>query len=191
MEEYFKYVIDYAPKLIPAFAAMWAILKYGKKAYVSIVEYLSAPTKISYIESQLKTNGGSSIKDAIARIEQRQIAAEQRSLYIIDADGISGAFETGADGKWIRGSMGLSRLLSRSFEEIADNNWIQIVAEEEREEVLKSWESAIEHKTIFNKKFTIIIREKPHKVNCAAFPMVLKKDLIGYFGIIKLIQDHP
>ena len=57
------------------FAAVYAIYRTVK---IAILKILSISNKINNISEQLTSNGGSSLVDAIARIETRQVRNEQR-----------------------------------------------------------------------------------------------------------------
>lgn len=137
------------------------------------------------IKYQLVPNGGGSLRDAIDRIEARQIIHEQRHK-LIHMDSPFAIFETDADGNSIHVNRTYCRWTGRSAEELQGNGWFNVLAPESRSAVFNEWASAMEQSREFSMEYSIIaIAGAKILVRCNAFPMFDSKcRLSGWMGII-------
>ena len=127
---------------------IWSrIIKPMFISYQYVNEMLS---KLDTITKELQHNGGTSLKDAIYRIESRQMRAEGRARALLN-DSDAGIWESDSNGNCIDWNRTLQGFLGRSPEGM---NWLASVVEEQREEVLQDWEEAVRTKREFYKDIT-------------------------------------
>ena len=162
--------------------------KYLKQIVGFFKDLFLIPGRVKFMLSELSHNGGSSIKDALQRIEGRQISNELKLIYVVDAIDQSGSFETDPQGRCIKVSIGYCHLIGRNEEESLGTGWQNFLYEEDREKVSNEWQEAIENKRHFVSTYRMISGEEVLKVFCRAYPLLnAKKEITGYFGIIKKI----
>ncbi len=109
------------------------------------------------MEKELKTNGGNSIKDAIIdmretcnRIENRQRVITQRTKAALHYSNVA-LFETDEDGRLVWSNSGLSQMVNGTTNSIEGYDWINLIKEDEREEVMDEFRSYIEMNRRFSK----------------------------------------
>lgn len=153
---------------------------------------------IERIDSELKTNGGSSLRDAVNRSEKvlsdlsqktdvlhteiLSINARQWALVATQRDPV---FETDRDGSVLRVNAVFSNLVERDLESIKGNGWENFIDPDQRDRVIREWETAIEKLRAFEYDFTVIghITNTRYNVKCIANPYYDHEgDIIGYIG---------
>lgn len=181
--EQFAKIVGSIGVIVAATAAAW------KKGVKPVWNFASNVANIfeglDAIKHQLVPNGGGSIRDAIDRIEARQIIHEQRHK-MLHMDSPFAIFETDAEGNSIHVNRTYCRWTGRSAEELQGNGWFNILAPESRSAVFKEWETSTDQIREFSMEYTIIaIAGARIPVRCNAFPMFdSKQRLSGWMGII-------
>lgn len=104
---------------------------------------------------ELTPNGGSSIKDAIGRIETRQLI-EVQVRKALNNDAIYGIWESDAEGKCTYTSRTYQRLVGRSYEDLEGWGWVSAIHADDRKRVSEGWKLALEQKREFNDEFRIL-----------------------------------
>lgn len=133
---------------------------------------------IGVLLSEMKPNGGSSLKDQINRIENRQLYLDGRSKAMLNED-FNGVFETDEDGRcnWV--NRRFIRMTGRSFEELRGHGWHNIIHPEDRERVEKEWDSAIAENRAFMVSYRmihpdrdpVIVRTTGHRIQAADYSL--------------------
>lgn len=149
------------------------------------------------MSEQFSTNGGSSMRDAINRIEARQIIQEQRQK-LLAMDAPFAILETNSEGNFIDVNRTFCRWVGRSTEELLGKGWINSLSPAWRELVFDEWESSISQQREFSMKFRIVdIDGDTIPVFSTAFPLYdSKKILVGWVGMMyktdhKEVPDDP
>ena len=83
--------------------------------------------QMEFVVTELKPNGGASIRDCLNRIELRQLLSDQRQ-WAVFADMAMGVFETNAAGGFIRVNRKYLRITGRSLEEVKGSGWVNTIA---------------------------------------------------------------
>ena len=123
--------------------AMFVWKKLIVPAQKFIEDHDDVKESIETIKNEVVTNGGSSIKDAIGRIEARQQVLDQRSkasLHYHD----EALFETDEHGNLIWSNSKFKDFSENSFKYGAGYDWITIIDEPNREDFLKEFASCLE-----------------------------------------------
>lgn len=104
---------------------------------------------VAEIKKELTTNGGSSLKDAIIsmgkscdRIEERQKVIIQRTKAALHYSGAA-LFETDEDGRMIWSNANFFKYLPAGGAHLEGFDWLNIIHEDEREDVLKEFISCL------------------------------------------------
>jgi PAS domain-containing protein len=113
--------------------------------------------QVEEIRKELVTNGGSSLRDAVNRIEQASTVNAQM-IKIMHAHGY---FRTDSDGYVIECSNSLCKTFRRRESELMGNSWISWIAEADREEISREWHRSIRERRDFDETFRIRMDEGP------------------------------
>ncbi len=144
---------------------------------------------IESIEKEFKPNGGSSIRDAINRIELRQLMQEQVQ-HALDQDALKGIWEADSKGKCIRVNRTYQHLTGLSNEACMGFGWINAVHKDDREDLLKEWEQAVTQQREFYSEHRVVRAGKSVKVILKAYPLKSGEVLHGYAGVIAEEGEH-
>lgn len=178
--------------LVAAAASVTAGIALWKSVLFPTLKYATTLAKVlanlEDIKQQLKPNGGSSLRDAIDRIETRIILAEQRAKFIC-MDGPIAVFETDGAGNFIHTNRTLTRWTGRAPDDFLGAGWVNAVIKTDRSRVFTEWHSAVTQKREFDETFCIApVTGASFEVNCSAFPMVdAKEGVTGWIGIISRV----
>jgi len=140
------------------------------------------------IKKQLIPNGGSSMRDAIDRIEARLIIAEQRHK-LLTMDSPFAVFETSASGDCVHVNRTYCRWTGMANEELEGKGWVNAISRDCRASVFQEWLLAVEQVREFSMDYHLVGQDGSQiKVRCNAFPMFdAKFKLSGWMGIISKI----
>jgi hypothetical protein len=155
-----------------------------KAQFAAVLLLPQLAESVQSIRQELTTNGGSSVKDAIKRIEERQLISSQ----IIPAIFHEGSFHADQYGRWFDISSSLCKSLRRSEHELRGNSWVSWIEDEEREEIFHEWNQAISDGRDFDECFSFRTdTNEVIKVHVRAYKLLNANNaLTGYFGVFKL-----
>ena len=140
--------------------------------------------QVSLVVSELRPNGGASIRDSLNRIELRQVLQEQRQKAIL-SDMSVGVFETNTEGEFVWVNRKYLRMTGRAPDEVKGSGWINTIAHRDRERVVVAWNKAIEEEREFEEVFTMITPEDDRcKVQVRTYKMSEDNAPIGYLGML-------
>ena len=144
--------------------------------------------KIQIIAGEFRPNGGSTLRDAINRIETKVSIQQQTTTAIIKSFPI-GTWISDEKGKCIDVNKNLCRIMARTETEIKGDNWANWVLE--KEEVAEEWNRCIISDTNFDHEYTFILPDrKKQKVHGFAQRLKNEKgELIGFLGTLEPIGD--
>lgn len=160
--------------------------------YKGFINMKSSIEVLQKINEQFSPNGGSTLRDAINRIEGRQVIQEQRHK-MLSMDAPFAIFETDALGNYIDVNRTFCRWVGRSLSELVGNGWINSIAPAYQESVTSAWNTALQQQREFTLKYKLIDTEDElMSVFGTAFPLYdSKKVLVGWVGIIYKTDDLP
>lgn len=188
-----KHIIDFAA-LVGALLVLapiwkWIVKTFKKMKQIwSLNEQLSTlDTKLNAIYSQLVTNGGSSLRDSIDRIEKRAVFTEEfvKTIY---KESEKAMFQTNASGDCIWVNKTLLHLVDMESSEVMGQGWVNFISMEDKEDVMNEWNNAIANSRDFDMEYTTTKGDKVHHVARAIRSSDLKA--IGYLGTISPISTQ-
>jgi len=139
--------------------------------------------KIQVIAQEFRPNGGSTLRDAINRIETKVSLQQQTTTAIIKSFPI-GTWISDEKGKCIDVNKNLCRIMSRTEAEIKGDNWANWLLE--KDEVYEEWKRCVENDTNFDLEYTYILPDR-RKQKVHGFAQRLKNEkgeLIGFLGTL-------
>lgn len=148
--------------------------------------------QVDAIAKELRTNGGSSLKDVVMRMNDNvtRILARNRAISQLDPRPI---FETDRDGLCVWVNRSYLRLVGLSMPELIGHGWKNILNVEDYSRVVTDWQSAVLEKREYFTAYQIIDSTGCfHHVTCHALPMFNEDTvLLGYIGFLTKIGNTP
>jgi PAS domain-containing protein len=120
------------------FTVLYAVYRQIKK---SITKVLNIANRVQYISDQLESNGGTSLRDTINRIESRQIQTEQRERAFLQTHP-NMMFELDVNLNLIWANRMFLSTLAVDSESVMQYGWHNIISEKDRERVIEQFDSA-------------------------------------------------
>jgi len=117
---------------------------------------------VQRIEAQLQANGGSTVKDALVRVEQKIDAlthevtlqrSMQRMLADMDDSFVTWVAAPSGDFEFL--SLGITKLTGRQVEALKGANWLNMVHDKDRDRVETKWRDSVAHKRDLEIRFDI------------------------------------
>lgn len=143
-------------------------------------------TKIDTILSELKPNGGSSLKDQLNRLEAHVSISEAQRRLLMDSNP-NGIWTSSVLGKCLWVNETFRKKVDAQPEELYGDNWVNSIHPSDRRQVVDEWESAIKDGRTFNLFYRVINlkTEAPIQVHGIATPAKnFDGSIVGYNGII-------
>ena len=156
-----------------------------KPAFQKINKLVDSYEKIDVIYSQMFTNGGSTLRDVVNRIDNRITLVEKKqTVYMNDTK--EGIFQTNPKGEFTSVNRTMCRFLGKMESDLLGNEWLNSIAQEDRVNVDENWDYAINNQIEFNMTFDVVdCDHKRHAVRCKATPIRSSDGgLIGYIGMV-------
>lgn len=152
--------------------------------------------KILEIHAELKFNGGSSLKDAVFRLEngQKFILSELSDIRESQklALNISGTafWYSDKEGGCTYVSPGLEKIMGRGSSEILGNKWVSWILPEDKERIFDAWTFSVENQTIFDEQYTYKRSDGMYqKVWGLAFHKLVDNEHSGTLGKLEAIGE--
>lgn len=174
-------------KLLAPFGVVGGLIwKLWLKAKVK--ELADLYQKIQIIAGEFRPNGGSSLRDAIDRIEVK-VSLQQQTITAIIKSFPIGTWISDEKGKFIDLNKNLCRITARTEAELKGDNWLNWVVEKEK--VAKEWGRCVASDANFDYDYTFILPDrKKQKVHGVAQRLKNEKgELIGFLGTLEPIGD--
>lgn len=175
-------------------------------ALFTFYRYVIQPTSAAFkkhfdlmdvVAEEFKPNSGSSMKDAIIRIEEKLenvINEQQRHTakqwaFIANAD--EPVFETDQQGLCTRVNTMFNNLTERSGEDVLGRGWENIIHQDDKLRVFRDWEDAVTKSKSYEATFRIVgaVTKIVHNVSVIATPFFSTNNtLMGYVGRWKDVE---
>ena len=158
-----------------------------KPIYMQVRYFQEMIGKLDTVIAELVPNGGSSLRDAVNRIESRQIISDRRSkAFLLDTD--VGIWESDANGRCTWWNRTLESMLGRSPDGL---NWLLSICKDQREQVQKEWETAVRNKSEYQSELCYVTPEGERtNVIAKGYPLIDEKgEVQGWYGIATRKKD--
>lgn len=162
---------------------VWKPCYRAVKSGTVIVENLSAFAK------EMKPNGGSSMRDAINRIEKSLARSEERQKILVDLVPF-GVFQADVEGHMISMNKTFSLWTGRPVDELKGQGWLNMVSPVERSRVYTEWLEAVHQERVFEIDCNYVDGDgHVFPVSCRADPMkYLADETLGYLGVVSRLD---
>lgn len=171
-------------------AVILAVINF-KKIIALINKFIRLPDALLRIENSLTLTDGTSIQEALRRIEERQIMQEYRMRFVLDSNLEMGIYETDKYGNCLKVSNVYCKMLNKTEDECTGSKWVSSIHNDDKDRVLSEWNEAIKYGRVFDSTFRFLRQnDSPFKVKSRANPVFDKKgDIIAWIGAITLIYN--
>ena len=167
------------------------LISFSKKIkpYISVKDDIAAlKVDLSKISSEFKTNGGKSLRDQINDLQASTKTILYRQRWILD-NREEPIFETDEHGNFTWVNDAFARLTDRPFRDLQNNNWINCLKEESREEISESWKIAVENKRTFEHiLFIVDSKNRVFSTKCIASRQEDGKYIGSFMSVEKVVE---
>lgn len=143
---------------------------------------------LAAILTEVRPNGGGSMRDAITRIEARQErwASRQDHIFAALAEAVL-IYETDEHGQYTWASPSLATFVGVQVTDIQGWGWVNILHPDDVERVRHEWRSAVDERRLFSCSYRLCKADGGFiKVQAKARPMVVNEKLFGWSGSISV-----
>lgn len=172
--------------LITFGGTLFVAFRYKIKLDKSIESQEKLNTDFQVLFAQFRPNGGSSLRDAIDRIE-KETAFQSMELKYLDTSNTVGTFRADLDGKITHVSVRLQSMLNHAEAEFIGMSWFDFVHQDDVERVLSAYIRSHSSGLNFNENFRVCRADEWIEVNGFTRRVNVGERVIGYFGSITLI----
>ncbi len=167
------------------------LISFSKKIkpYISVKDDIaSLKVDLAKISSEFKTNGGKSLKDQINDLQTSTKTILYRQRWILD-NREEPIFETDEHGNFTWVNDAFARLTDRPFRDLQNNNWINCLKEDTREEITVSWNVAMENKRTFEHiLFVVDSKNRVFSTKCIASRQEDGKYIGSFTNVEKIVE---
>ena len=144
--------------------------------------------KIQIMTEEFRPNGGSTLRDAINRIEEKVTIQEQKTLAIIKSMPL-GTWTADEKGKFIDLNKSMCRITGRTESELKGDNWSNWISPTEKEDVFDEWQRCVQNDLNFDMEFNFVLPTgKLQKVHASAYQLRdAKGKLVGFLGTLSAL----
>lgn len=187
MTEYLKFILtglkDWLGLLAPfgiVFGFLWKF--WLQKRFADIRDLYE---RIKVISEEFRPNGGSTLRDAINRIEEKVTIQEQKTIAIIKSLPL-GTWISDNRGKCIDVNRSLCKIVGRTESEIKGDNWSNWIHPSQKEEVFEEWNRCVANDLNFDMEYKYVLPNgKVQLVHGVAYQLRDKDNkLIGFLGTL-------
>lgn len=195
VDPYWVWFICKAGLVVTGFATLYKYLYRPFKKHI-IIRSREFYLKVNNIDSELKTNGGSSLRDKVNEILSAVEHLEQRQRNSLQFD-LHGIFETDAEGRCIWMNRALLELLERQLDEMTGAGWRSIIDEKDRERVTNEWMNSSRDARDFSVRFRIrTVKNGALHIEARVLKMMGHAgQFLGHMGFVFradfTFKDHP
>lgn len=138
--------------------------------------------EIKEIAKELRTNGGTSLRDVINRLEEQ--GQETRALVVAGMDrDRHPLFQADGHGRYAWVNVAYLTLTGRQKADVLSYGWINVVHPADRERVRAQWFSAVKENRSFEEQYRVLgLDGELHRVVCYAYPTVVNGEVKGWIG---------
>lgn len=161
-----------------------------EKLTLAVEELTSQATRI---EQEVKTNGGSSLKDVVLRVENTLMNVEKHVDYTNakfrhhDQISKTAVFEMDENANIVLANPAFCNLLDVDEKDLTDRKWLSRIPFSERNRVITEWQDAAKNKLPVDMVYPVIIGSSQRSVRVQATPRLSRNgELRGFFGELSL-----
>jgi PAS domain S-box-containing protein len=146
--------------------------------------------KLKAILAETKTNGGSSLKDQMDRIEN---SLTNLTLWIEASQHLTHKplFKADEHGRFVWVNTAMARLVGGGLEDLRDLGWVSFIHPEDMSRVVKEWSESVRDHRKFETEFKVqnVYTLETTKVKGRAFPIMKENTNLGFLGTWIILEE--
>lgn len=160
--------------------------RFFTRLYSSLNTIPALTSEVHFMRKELMPNGGTTIRDAIDRIEANQRLQEHTLDTLMAEHGIA-FFRANVKGEFIMASSSMCKLFKRDRDDLLGGNLISCVCEEDRLDFEREWRAAITGSRNLEISIAFDIEHKPVILELRCGPVrSMKGQPIAFQGTISV-----
>lgn len=187
------------PKMSATGRALAGLMEVGTRAdelMAGIDRGAAVETMVKSIKLEVMPNGGSSLRDSVARTEATVNLLVGQVRARADADVDTATLDCDGDGRveWL--SRALMTWTQRTSDELKGHGWISSIHPSEREDVAEEWARCIKYNRQFDSAFRLIDRDGDAVlVRMSAMPVTTRRtgttNVVRWVATLRVINLAP
>ena len=161
------------------------LIKHAWNCFLRAEQYMVV---LDQIAAEFRPNGGSSMKDALNRLEKRSVTRDANIQAIMNYQRMA-VWESDKDGGCVWASDALLELTGLTMDQMRGNGWSVAVPEEERERVFTEWQAAVEQHREFHARYHVGIKTPVPVIGRAYLVKDHHGTITGFVGTLEPITD--
>lgn len=158
-----------------------------KQIYDQLIQMAHYLPKIEQIHMELKPNGGSSLRDAVNRIESN-LSKQKLYTRALVKTRPGGTFNCDEHGDVTEVNKPMCLVLGRTESELLGDNWVKWVHVDDRAQVVTEWRRCLDQRSDFDMDMKFVLPDKStKKVNMVAYRIEDDKGFYGFLGTLTVI----
>lgn len=155
-----------------------------------LVELKELYASIKKISEEFRPNGGSTLRDAINRIEEKITIQAQKTVAIIKSLPL-GTWISDKHGKCIDLNKSLCRITGRTESEIKGDNWTNWIHADDRDEVVEEWNRCVNSMMDFDMSYRFVLPDgRIQRVHGVAYQLRDENsNLMGFLGTLYAVES--
>lgn len=146
--------------------------------------------KLKAILAETKTNGGSTLKDQMDRIEA---SVTNLALFIEASQHLTQKplFKADEHGKFIWVNTAMARLVGGGLEDLRDLGWVSFIHPDDMSRVVREWSESVRDHRKFETEFKVqnVYTLETTKVRGRAFPIMKENTNLGFLGTWMVLEE--
>lgn len=146
---------------------------------------------VKLVKTELQTNGGSSIKDSLKRLEDKAHLQDLRWKLSNNREQDICVFECNALGNCVTANRALCDLYGLNEEDMLGLGWLIAVKETDRQSVWSAWQATIKSDIPYDATYTVVNQKTGAQFLVRAKAVVhrgLQNNILGYYGTVENIS---
>ena len=177
--------------IIDTTAGLWGSILFLTGLLVGAVRWMRRIYKhIALIGDQFRPNGGSTLSDAILRIETRQVLQDGMGKFALNISSMA-CYECDVKGRVVWVNNALSQLFGYAKEDFLENGWLRALRPTDRATVLGEWMNSIKNQIPYEASYIVTCGETGASINVRskAYPISDENGVaLRYFGTIEELK---
>lgn len=177
------------PIIFAIYKGLVKMLSLVKKKYISTKNFINELGDcVKLVNTELKPNHGSSIKDAISRIDNKiSIIDLKNRAYLSHMEVPVIELDSNGNLQWTNRAG--FKLFGKDLSELLNFGWFGCIINEQRDTVEAEILDCIRQKRACSINFKIKTNKKDMDVTLDVSPIVINGNLNGFFGIIRSLDN--
>jgi PAS domain-containing protein len=146
----------------------------------------SLDAKLDIIISELRPNGGGSMRDSINRMEDSMaVSTAQRYILLNAMPHGAWTFDCAGNCTWINDP--LKKTLGVTMDDMGGSNWTNYLCQDTRDAVVREWKDAVQARRKFDTNFKFCNPQTmtEHLVHSVSTPILnFKGEVVGWTGLL-------